>query len=237
MIERQPRLAWKVGLFVLVALGLLGVMIFAIRGYRTLTPGYTINVLFHSAGGISRGAPVKFAGVSVGEVQAVAISRTERSALPQVTVSIWLPRDLVIRSDDRAQIGILGLLGEKYLEIESGAGQGAIVQSGGQLIGEEPLSELGLMLQAHRTLQRLDHVLAETDALMAPTGLFTRLNATLDQLQKLSDQLEETAHQAQLLMRPWREVGEHTSALLAEPERYLGLLIAVAGLIFVLLVL
>lgn len=236
MIEGQPSLVWKVGLFVLIALGLLAIMIFAIRGYRTFTPGYTINVLFHSAGGISRGAPVKLTGVTVGEVQAVTISRDERSALPQVTVSIWLPRDLTIRSDDRAQIGMLGLLGEKYLEIEPGTGQGAIVQPRGQLIGEEPLSELDLMLQANRTLQRLDRVLEQIDALLGPAGLVARLNATLDQLQKLSDQLEETAQQARALMRPRQAVGERTNALLAEPERYLGLLLAVASLIFVLLV-
>jgi phospholipid/cholesterol/gamma-HCH transport system substrate-binding protein len=235
-MERRPGLEWKVGLFILIALIFVGVMVFAMRGYRAFTPGYTIHVLLHAAGGLSRGAPVRFAGVTVGEVQTVTISRLATEALPQVIVSIWLPRDLTIRSDDRAQIGMLGLLGEKYLEIEPGADQGAIVQSGGQLMGEDPLSETAVIDQAELTLQRLDRFLERADTLLGPTGPLARLNQTLDRVDQFSEQLDETARQARSLMQPWQAVGERMNALLAGPERYLDLLVAIAGLIFALFV-
>jgi len=236
-MERHPGLEWKVGLFILTALVLLGAMIFAVRGYHTLTPGYTVKVLLHAAGGITRGAPVQFAGVKVGEVQAVTVARAEGEALPRVTLTIWLSRDLTIRADDRAQIAMLGLLGEKYVEIEPGAGQGAVVSPGGQLIGEDPISEVGLVREVEQTLQRLNGVLEQTDALLAPNGPLVRLNQTLNHLDQWGGQWGETARQTQELMRPWQAVGERMNALLDELSARWGLFFTFVGLMLIFLIL
>lgn len=236
-MEYNPSLAWKVGAFILGGLLLVGLLIFGLQGYRPFAAGYTIQVVLHSAAGIARGAPVQFAGVKVGQVQSVTISRSARAAQPQVILSIWLPADLVIRADDRAQIGLLGLLGEKYLQIEPGAGRGAIIKPGGRLSGEEPLNELALMRQAQQTLQQLDEALTRANALLAPRAVPERLGQMLADADRLSLELQQSARQAQELMQPWQKLGRRANALLDGLARRAGLIAAaLVGLIAVLLI-
>lgn len=66
---------FRLGLFVLAALVLLGLLLFALGGRSLFQPSVTIETYFNeSVSGLDVGSPVKFRGVTVGRVSWVGIS-------------------------------------------------------------------------------------------------------------------------------------------------------------------
>src|SRR5688572_5156513 len=57
----------KVGVLILVAMGLLGAFVVVVGGL-SFEPTYTVYVDFDNPGGLQSGAPVRIAGVKVGRV-------------------------------------------------------------------------------------------------------------------------------------------------------------------------
>ncbi len=211
-MEREARLVWKVGLFVAVGLFATAVIILAIRDWRILRAGYEIRVLFDSAGGLLVGAPVKFAGVEVGEVVKIRIvSEGSSSPLARVELSLWLPDGLTVRSDDRVLIAMLGLLGEKYVEILPGPGSGRILQAGDVLEGAGVVSQLEFTQQFTHVLTRLEEMLNAASALVSDPQISQRIKSTLEQAENLTKRLDKTTQQAEVLMRQWQQVGEKSS--------------------------
>jgi phospholipid/cholesterol/gamma-HCH transport system substrate-binding protein len=234
-MERDPRVIWKVGLF--VALGLLVsiVLVFAIRDWWVLRAGYEINVLFESASGIVVGAPVKFAGVEVGEVKHIRIVRSGTSpSSTLVEISLRLPEGFEIRSDDRALIAMLGLLGEKYVEILPGPGEGRVLNPGETLIGVGTISELELAQQLTHLLLRLEETLDAADALLGDPKVRERLNSTLERAERLTRQLDQTIRQAEGLMHEWQAVGKKSASLIDDMRRWAPLALAVALLLLLI---
>ena len=61
---KKGDLELKVGLFVVVALAILGFM--ALRaGEMYIRPGYTVKFVFDTVSGVDKGSPVRLAGVPV----------------------------------------------------------------------------------------------------------------------------------------------------------------------------
>ena len=63
-------LEWRVGLFVLAALALLGVFIVTL-GNVSLSKGFRLYVDFDFAGHLHAGAPVKIAGIQAGKIEEI----------------------------------------------------------------------------------------------------------------------------------------------------------------------
>jgi phospholipid/cholesterol/gamma-HCH transport system substrate-binding protein len=213
-MESRTNLAIKAGAFVLVGLVLAGAIIFGVNSWRFLQPGYELELIFESASGVLVGAPVKFAGVEVGEVIDLKVERDEESPLPQVWVRIWMPGHLIVRSDDQAWIGILGLLGEKYVEILAGSGQGSILASGDQLVGTGIVSELEFTQRLSRTLTGLDEVMAGSLEFLNNKELPERLLSSLKEAEELSGRLKQTAQEADSLLGQLDSLSTQTSETL-----------------------
>ncbi len=80
---------------------------------------------FTDASGIGPGDEVRIAGVRVGRVEA----RELRDGVARVEFSIQA--DQPVRTDTRARISYLNLLGQRYLALEAGSRPGAAMTSGG----------------------------------------------------------------------------------------------------------
>ena len=145
----------KVGAFIVSGLVLLIIFVFAIGDLSTVfSPGYRLRVMFDSANGITAASPVQYAGVEVGKIQAVQIVYPKESSTPKVQLLVRLPSSVTIRADDEAAISTFGLLGEKYLEITPGPGEGAVLEPDGQLTGKPPVS-------TEKVIERSNEVLTE----------------------------------------------------------------------------
>lgn len=109
----------KVGLVVLAAAGILTYMTFTIGGWQWGGDrGYPIYATFDTVSGLDPKAPVKLAGVEVGKVEDFHLEDSRA----RVTISIH--PNAKIPNGSKAAIRATGLLGEKYLEIIPGHGEG-----------------------------------------------------------------------------------------------------------------
>jgi len=71
MIFGQSKLEMKVGIFVFIGLAILTTFILSMKDFKSMTVGYELNFIFNFANGVKIGAPVRFAGVDVGEIKEI----------------------------------------------------------------------------------------------------------------------------------------------------------------------
>src|SRR5688500_12361372 len=109
--------AAKVGIFMLVILAILGYFILKIedvdiRGKATRE----ITVKFDDVAGLNRQAEVRVAGVPVGKVTEIKMDPKDGKALVTMKVAEEVP----LHANAAARVANLGLLGEKYVELNPG---------------------------------------------------------------------------------------------------------------------
>ncbi len=139
MIFGKTKLELKVGIFVFLALVILVVFILSIGGFKTWTSGYRVNIIFNFVNGVKLGAPVRFAGVDVGEVKRIRIFFDPLESHAKVRVSCWVRREVSIPADSTVWVNTLGLLGEKYIEIMPGKDYFHYLTAGQSVTGVDPM--------------------------------------------------------------------------------------------------
>jgi phospholipid/cholesterol/gamma-HCH transport system substrate-binding protein len=204
-MKQRFTLEMRVGLFIVFSIALLVACLFFIGDWSDyFKPGYRLRVRFESANGIADGAPIQYAGVQVGKVEAVNLGYDGDRLAPHVELLLRLPQDVYVRGDDEASISTFGLLGEKYLEIRPGAGKQPILKPNEILIGKPPVS-------TERIIERSNEVLTE-------------LKSTLSGLNSLVGDpeariyLTETVQSARDATRNWKLLGERLNLALSLAE-------------------
>ncbi|MFA4981268.1 MAG: MlaD family protein [Candidatus Omnitrophota bacterium] len=129
----------KVGIFILIGIAILFLIVFSIGDINFSKNGYLIKVTFNFASGIGPAAPVRLAGVGVGQVQGIKVVYDEAAKQTKAELTVWIQEGTHIEEDAVATINTLGLLGEKYLEIVPGTIGKPLVQNDGMLIGKDPV--------------------------------------------------------------------------------------------------
>ncbi|MBI5167756.1 MAG: MCE family protein [candidate division NC10 bacterium] len=132
----------RVGLFVFLGIMLLAALTLRVGGFGPLKKGGTrIQVIFESVEGLDEKAPVRLAGVRVGEVERIEVKGAK------AVVTLRLNPGVEVYRNYRVRIASLGLLGEKYVEITPVGeekseiiGRGELVREGSPpLKGEAPV--------------------------------------------------------------------------------------------------
>ncbi len=129
----------KVGIFILIGITIFFIIVFSIGDIYFIKPGYRVKILFNFANGLAESAPVRLAGVNVGQVEGIDIiyDKDKRS---KAVVSTWIKSDAKVEADSEITINTLGLLGEKYIEIFPGTPGAAILSNGDTVTGHDPIS-------------------------------------------------------------------------------------------------
>ena len=151
-----------VGLFVLIAGGLLiGTMLAISGGLGTSTVSH--RAYFKFAGGVQPGAPVRYGGLTVGKVTRV---RVDPGNSTRIEIDIAVDRDTPLKTDSVAKISTLGPLTDNYIEIATGTEHAALAPPGSVLPSAEAfgLPQLGdaaqaMMPDVHNILQKLNQSL------------------------------------------------------------------------------
>lgn len=158
MIFGRTKLELKVGIFVFFGLLILVVFILSIGGFKSWTQGYRVKINFDFINGVKIGAPVRFAGIDVGDVKKINFIFLPEG--PKVEVTAWVKKDIKIPQDSTVWVNTLGLLGEKYIEIMPGKDWKNIVAQGRPINGRNPVA-------MHEVAELVKNMANDFEAIMA----------------------------------------------------------------------
>lgn len=175
----------RVGIVVLAALAVATLAVMTLGGrVGVFTEKYPLYTYMPSVSGLQQGAPVRLAGVNVGTVEEVKfIAEADRDSIAARFTQAYGDslggRSLLIRftvEEDvqekvtrasRAKIGTVGLLGDKYLDLEVGDPREPPLTSGDIVLNEAPLDYEGLIARAAEGVEELVGSLEGTRELVA----------------------------------------------------------------------
>lgn len=181
----------KVGIFIFIGIVVLSAMVFSIGNFYSVKRGYTLDIIFNFANGISVGAPVRYAGVEVGEVQDIKVYFDERANQPMVRILVWVPQNTWVSEDAVATINTLGLLGEKYLEITPGTKEARLLKKGDVLRGYDPISTEELTRETRETLAKLDDMIEAIEEIVGDEEFQVSIKNTISNLELLTGDLRD----------------------------------------------
>ena len=132
----------------IVALVILSVMLIKASNWKFSPGGQEVRIRFDYVGGLLKSAPVHMYGVEIGKVTSIELADDE------VEVIAKLYKTVVLRDGYRILIDILGLVGEKYIEITNGPADSPKTKDD-PLRGASPIS-------VGRVLNEADEIISET---------------------------------------------------------------------------
>ena len=185
MIFGKTKLELKVGIFVFIGLVILVIFILSIGGFKTWSSGYHINLSFNFVNGVKVGAPVRFAGVDVGEVKRVKLEFLPEENRSNVNLEVWIRNNIKIPTDSSVWVNTLGLLGEKYVEIMPGKDYAVVVKANECLVGVDPLPIHQIFNNAENILRNLNDGISKIRNKEGSLGKLIYDDAIYNELQAL----------------------------------------------------
>ncbi|MDD4899492.1 MAG: MlaD family protein [Candidatus Omnitrophica bacterium] len=158
MIFGKTKLELKVGIFVFLGIIILAIFVLSIGKFRTWASGYKVNFTFNFVNGVKVGAPIRFAGVDVGEIKKITVKFLPEEQKSQVSLECWLRNFVHIPNDSTIWVNTLGLLGEKYLEIMPGKDYAHCMNPHESLAGVDPIPMHEVFRQAKGIFDSLSSV-------------------------------------------------------------------------------
>lgn len=203
----------KVGIFVFLGILIMFIIVFSIGEFYILKPVYRIKVVFGFANGIEIGAPVRLAGVNVGEIEDIDVYYDEQLQRTKVMLLAKLKKKAKVEKDAICRINTLGLLGEKYLEIFPGTPEAGFLGDNEVIVGNDPIpmeevtktmKELSdtakaVTESAKVILERLEKGEGTVGKLLVEEDIYNALKATTGNLKDFSEDIK--AHPWKLLVK------------------------------------
>lgn len=187
----------KTGIVVVAAV-LVFMYISAKMGGVKVVDGYKLNVMFDYVSGLEDKAPVKLAGVNVGEVEKVAhIYKDDQT---RVMATLALKGDAKVRQDSKLLIRTTGLIGEKYIEITGGSKGSPVVAKGATLEGVDPFEMDELIAKLDSAVQDLQKLMGHADSVLVDNK--DDIRSTIMNLKDSSQNLKEFSDEVK--RNPWK---------------------------------
>jgi phospholipid/cholesterol/gamma-HCH transport system substrate-binding protein len=197
----------KVGLLILVALGLLAAFVL-VMGQISFQPKFTIYVDFDNPGGLTVGSAVRIAGVKVGKIDEIQYRGGEknpvtgkREPLVRVKVSLEKRYQQAVRDNSIFYVTTQGVLGEQFLQIDPGSGDRPVLPEGGVVRGLDPPRLDMLLAEGFELLHTGVTVLRENRQQIAETfeGLHDTLRGAGEFFRRNQDRLDHITEAAEKL--------------------------------------
>jgi phospholipid/cholesterol/gamma-HCH transport system substrate-binding protein len=199
-----------VGIFVVIGILLLALLTMKVEKFSIgKERGYLVNILFDSAAGLDKSAPVRVAGVRVGYVEKVTLEEGK------ARVTFRLPPDIVIYKDSKAYLKSEGFLGEKYVEITQGTRgtpkvepNGVIDQGAPPVDVEQVLSKVsGLGDDIKEVVGPVKDLVKSMDPKKVE-GMIANLDKFSGQLEGLAKDSKETIQKAKDAFASMEDIGD-----------------------------
>jgi len=207
-LPSQKQLKWsqlRVGLTVVVASTTLMVLIFLMSGTGGwFTRKITLRSYFDNAGGLRQGAPVRLAGVDIGNVTGIRIVDGKPLTPVEVTMKVNTKYKFNLRKDSVTLLTTAGVLGETYVDVDSSTAKGPEAKDGDTLAARSQPELQDVVRATQGTLQNMDALLKRVDRIVAfvesgqgsigkviyDPALYNQLNATVAEFKGLVDDIQ-----------------------------------------------
>lgn len=229
MITRRSKVGWaqvKIGLVVVLALGILVLMILRLEEGMGLVARQTaFHAQINHTQGLKVGGPVRMNGVDVGNIRDIAIASD--SALVDIGFAVKSTVAQHIREDATVHIRPLGLLGDKFLDLVPGTPMAPPLPPGSIIRGrtESDITDLTsgashTIEQINATLEQIQHALLAVTQGRGTTGKLVTDPELFDRSKQVLEKLN-VASQKGLALLERVEAGEGTvGKLLADKDLY-----------------
>ncbi len=159
---------------------------------------------FDNAQGLREGAPVRLAGVDIGNVTGIRVVSGHPLAPVEVSMKVNTKYDFDLHKDSVTVLSTAGILGETYVDIDSSTAKGPAVADGDTLATREEPAIEDVVRASQTTLQNIDTLLKRVDRIMAfiesgqgsigkviyDPALYNQLNATVVEFKGLVDDIQ-----------------------------------------------
>ena len=161
----------SVGIFVILGFVFLTLVLFFVSGVYLFRSGYTVDVMFNYVSILNKGAPVRMAGVRVGEVSQVEIVYDQKNQNNRVKVKLFIEKGIEIRENYTFTIRGTHVLSEPHVEISPKPGAFPLLHKGSVVEGVPLVAVEELMDRAHEVLDNLSSVsVSLKDSFKGPDG-------------------------------------------------------------------
>jgi phospholipid/cholesterol/gamma-HCH transport system substrate-binding protein len=172
----------KVGLITLLAIALLAVFTFYLRG--SLLPGrtFTLYVVFDNARGLQRGDPVRMVGVKIGEVRRVGFTPEGHQAQAELAIAREVEgRPVRLYRNYVFQIASAGLIQERFIEVmPSEVGEeGLLLPDQAKVIGVTGPDLASLLAAGREVLANLNLASRRVTAVLSDQAVISKVNQTI----------------------------------------------------------
>lgn len=122
-MKRSGRVKWgelRVGMVILFAFALLLWASFTGSGFTVFTKTEPLVTYFPTVNGLVKGAPVWMAGIEVGRITNIGFVARDGRPLVRVDFRVQEEPFNMITTDTKVAVGTMGLMGDRYLDVQTG---------------------------------------------------------------------------------------------------------------------
>ena len=136
---KKTRTEVLVGTFVIFGFVLLSLIVFFVSGVYLVRSGYRVNVIFNYVSILDKGAPVRMAGVRIGEVTNVSLQEEPATGQTRVRVQLFIAKGFEIRENYLFNVRGTHVLSEPHIEISPQASKAPFLKDGDIVQGVDPV--------------------------------------------------------------------------------------------------
>lgn len=193
------RLELKVGMFVIVLLGLAAVMTlkFSETGLG-LAKTIPLKLRSPSAGAVIADAPIQLSGVKIGVIDKVTLNDDGRGVI--IHVEIFEKHWDALDSNTKFRINVTGLMGDEYVAAIPGKEKGKPLKPGARRECEAPFDLMTVARDAQQLIRRvdksmvtLDVAINRLDKTVLSTETLTNLTAAIAEFRMTSESIHTFA--------------------------------------------
>lgn len=175
----------KLGIFVTLTLGVIALyLLFLGKPPFLKREKRYFFCLFDYISGLDIGAPVRLAGMKIGEVEDMKLQKDK--------ILVKLRTKYLPKIDSKVSINSLGLIGEKYVEISLGSKDAPYLNDGDIINGINPVNVEELLFRTERMVKMLYESTLILEKLLKEEDKIKRLISTsLSTLDKVNNLIEE----------------------------------------------
>lgn len=148
-----------VGAFAILGFVILSLVVFFVSGVSLVRQGYRLDVMFNYVSILDKGAPVRMAGVRVGEVNKVALVEDKETGKTRVLVQLFIAKGFEIRENYLFNVRGTHILSEPHIEITPQPGRAAYLKDGDTSQGVDPVPVEVLVDRADQIADHLEAML------------------------------------------------------------------------------